>query len=231
MELAFLGTGAAFSSERYNGAVVVDGRLLLDAGAPLLPHMRRADIDPAGIEAIFLTHFHGDHMAGLIPYLAWRAYGRLGPLALVTPAGGGERVDALMTAAWGDEWREWLDAGFVLERVVAADGEGGSAAGVRFETVRLDHSGVDGHGYRVHLDGRVLAYAGDTRATPPLERLVEGADVVITEATGPGPIASHTSWEEAAALRARHPGTRFFFNHVYAGELEGAAHDLQVISV
>src|SRR5262249_39543939 len=59
MKIAFLGTGSAFSLERYNGAVVVDGRLLLDGGAPLLPHMHRLGIDPGGIEALFLTHFHG----------------------------------------------------------------------------------------------------------------------------------------------------------------------------
>ena len=50
MRLAFLGTGAAFSLERYNGAVVVNGRLLLDGGAPLLPHMHRCGIDPGAID-------------------------------------------------------------------------------------------------------------------------------------------------------------------------------------
>src|SRR5205823_1501136 len=34
LKLAFLGTGSAFSPERYNGAIVADGRVLLDAGAP-----------------------------------------------------------------------------------------------------------------------------------------------------------------------------------------------------
>ena len=54
MKLAFLGSGAAFSLERYNGAVVVEDRFLLDAGAPLLPHMHRLGIDPGGIAAVLL---------------------------------------------------------------------------------------------------------------------------------------------------------------------------------
>jgi ribonuclease BN (tRNA processing enzyme) len=229
MELAFLGTGAAFSLERYNGAVVVERRLLLDAGAPLLPHMHRLGIDPAAIEVIFLSHFHGDHLAGLVPYLGWRAWQGLGPLTIVAPEGGEARVDRLMRAGWNEEWTEWLERGFDLRHVPALSG--GEACGVRFETVRLDHGARTCTGYRLRLGGRLLAYAGDTEATQPLEELVRDADVVVTEATGPGPVAGHTSWEQAAALAARHPATRFFFNHIYAGQPEGGAQDLQVVEV
>jgi ribonuclease BN (tRNA processing enzyme) len=229
MQLAFLGTGAAFSLERYNGAVVVDRRILLDGGAPLLPHMHRLGIDPGGIEVIFLSHFHGDHMAGLIPYLGWRAWGRVGSLTIVAPPGGRERIDQLMTGAWGEEWRHWLDRDFDLRHVEAVPS--GEACGIPFETVRLDHGSVAGTGYRLRVDGRLLAYAGDTQATQPLEELVRDADVVVTEATAPGQVVGHTSWEEAAELAARHPSTRFIFNHIYAGDPEAGARDLEVVEV
>lgn len=230
MELAFLGTGAAFSLERYNGSVCVDRRYLLDAGAPLLPHLARLGIDPAGIEVLFLTHFHGDHVSGLIPYLCYRAFAPGRPaLTIAGPQGVEARVDRLLDAAWGTEtWQEMRDA-FPLRFHDA--GQHGEVAGVHYETVPLEHGRVPGMGYRLLLDGRVLAYAGDTRATPALDQLVEGADVAITEATGPGEVATHTSFEEAAALRARHPKTRFFFNHIFSGDPPDAAHDLQVAQV
>ena len=104
MRLAFLGTGSAFSVERCNGAVVVDGRLLLDAGAPLLPHMHRLGIDPAAIAAVFLTHFHGDHVLGLPPFMLYRAYQPSGPLTIVGPPGVEERVEGLLRLAWGAAW-------------------------------------------------------------------------------------------------------------------------------
>jgi ribonuclease BN (tRNA processing enzyme) len=75
----------------------------------------------------------------------------------------------------------------------------------------------------------VLAYAGDTTATPPLDELVDGADVAITEATGPDSAGVHTSWDEAQALAARHPATRFLFNHVHSGTTPGAVEDLAVV--
>src|SRR5262245_54965514 len=99
MRLAFLGTGAAFSLERYNGAVVVDDRLLQDAGAPLLPHMHRLGIDPGAIEALFLTHFHGDHLLGLPTYMLYRGSLSNQPLVVVGPPGVEQRLESLFRLA------------------------------------------------------------------------------------------------------------------------------------
>jgi len=228
MKIAFLGTGSAFSVERYNGAVVVDGRLLLDGGAPLLPHMHRLGIDPGAIEALFLSHFHGDHVLGLPTFLLYRAFVPSGPLPLIGPPGVEERMERLMHLAWGDEWSSFRERVGLTYHEAGADGE---IAGVRYETVKLLHGQEDCRGYRLHLDGRILAYAGDTTASPPLDELVSGAAVAITEATSPDASGVHTSWEEAHALAARHPQTRFLFNHVYSGTTPGAADDLAVVDV
>jgi ribonuclease Z len=228
MKIAFLGTGSAFSLERYNGAVVVDGRLLLDGGAPLLPHMHRLGIDPGAIEALFLTHFHGDHVAGLPTFFLYRAFVPSGPLVVVGPPGVAERVERLLDVTYGDEWRVLRERAGITYQDAGAAGE---VAGVRYETVKLEHGHQDCRGYRLHLDGRILAYAGDTTATPPLDELVRAAAVAITEATGPEASTVHTSWDEARALAARHPGTRFVFNHVFSGTTPGAAEDLAVLDV
>ena len=107
----------------------------------------------------------------------------------------------------------------------------GTVAGFAYQTIKLDHGSSGSNGYRIEVNGRVLAYSGDTEATAPLDALVEGADVAIVEATGPGDVFSHMSWESAADLKRRHPKTRFMFNHLYSGTLEDAASDLQVIEV
>jgi ribonuclease BN (tRNA processing enzyme) len=226
MRLAFLGTGAAFSLERYNGAVVVDDRLLLDAGAPLLPHMHRLGIDPGAIEALFLTHFHGDHVLGLPTYMLYRAFRPQRALTVLGPPGVQDRLERLFDLAWGRSWPEYRQR---IELTYEEARPSGEVAGVRYETVKLDHGDMDCRGYRLHIGGRVLAYAGDSAATPPLDELVQGADVAITEATGPGATQVHTSWEEAQALVGRHPNTRFLFNHVFAGTTPGAVDDLAVI--
>jgi ribonuclease BN (tRNA processing enzyme) len=229
VRLAFLGTGSAFSLERYNGAIVVDGRLLLDGGAPLLPHMHRLGLDPGAIEAIFLTHFHGDHVLGLPPFLLHRAFVTPErPLVLVGPPGVEERLEHLFGMLWGEEWPAFRHLAALSYQEAEASGV---AAGVRYETVKLDHGRMDCRGYRLHLEGRVLAYAGDTIVSPPLEQLVRDVDVAITEATAPDGSGVHTSWDEAHALAARHSGTRFIFNHLHGGSTVGAAADFDVVDV
>jgi ribonuclease BN (tRNA processing enzyme) len=209
--------------------VVVDGRILLDGGAPLLPHMHRLGIDPGAVQLLFLSHFHGDHMLGLPPFALHHALDSETPLTVVGPAGVEDVLERLFVLSWGREWTTEFRRRFRL-RYLEAEATG-EVDGVEYESVALDHGTMGCTGYRLHLGGRVLAYAGDTEMTPPLERLVAGADVVITEATAPGKPHSHTGWEEAAALAARHPGTRFFFNHVYAGSLAGAVKDLEIVDV
>jgi ribonuclease BN (tRNA processing enzyme) len=226
MKIAFLGTGAAFSLERYNGAVVVDGRLLLDAGAPLLPHMHRLGIDPGAIEALFLTHLHGDHVLGLPTFMLHRSFQPTGPLVVLGPPGVEDHLEKLFRLAWGEGWPRYRERIGLSYHEAGASGE---VAGVRYETVKLAHGDMDCRGYRLHLGGKVLAYAGDTTATPPLDELVDGADVAITEATGPDSAGVHTSWDEAQALAARHPATRFLFNHVHSGTTPGAVEDLAVV--
>jgi len=228
VELAFLGSGAAFSLERYNGAIVVDRRLLLDGGAPLLPHLHRLGIDPGGIEAVLITHFHGDHLLGLPPFMLHRAFIDPRPLRIVGPPRVEATLEQLFELCWGPEWPDFRAR---FELTYAEAGQSGTVAGVSYETVPLKHGGNTVTGYRLRLGGQLLAYSGDTEATPALDQLVEGTDAAIVEATGPGEPMSHTSWEQAAELAARHPRTRFFFNHVYAGSPPDAVSDFQVVTV
>ena len=208
---------------------MVDGRLLLDGGAPLLPHMSRLGVDAGAIEAVFLTHFHGDHTLGLPPFVLHRVFVDSRPITFIGPKGIDERLEALWDVSWGPDWKKVMRPKFHVTYEVAKPV--GKVAGYKYETVKLDHGSSGSNGYRIWVEGKILAYSGDTEPTAPLDELVQGADVAIVEATGPGDVFSHMSWADAMALKDRHPKTRFMFNHVYNGTVDGAVDDLQVIEV
>ena len=191
--------------------------------------MHRVGVDPGAIEAVFITHFHGDHTLGLPPFVLHRVFVDRRPLVFVGPSGVEDYLEKLWEVSWGPDWKRVMRPQFKVRYVTARPS--GTAAHVSYQTVKLDHGTMGSNGYRLHVNGKVVAYSGDTEPTAPLDRLVDGADVAIVEATGPGDIFSHMSWEAAAGLRKRHPGTRFLFNHVYSGTVTGAVKDLQVIEV
>ena len=69
VRVTFLGTGNAFADGGRSHACILvtapEGRILLDCGGSSLPAIRRA-CDPESIDAIAITHLHGDHFGGLV---------------------------------------------------------------------------------------------------------------------------------------------------------------------
>ncbi len=73
MQLRFVGCGDAFGSGgRANTCFHVTGNavnFLIDCGASSLPALKSCGIVRNDIELILITHFHGDHFAGLPIFL------------------------------------------------------------------------------------------------------------------------------------------------------------------
>ena len=88
--LTIMGTASAMPiSDRNPSAQVlsVHGRLfLLDCGEGTQQQMRRAHLSFLKVEAIFITHIHGDHLFGLFGLLnTMTMYGRTAPLDIYGP--------------------------------------------------------------------------------------------------------------------------------------------------
>jgi len=88
----FIGSGDAFGSGgRLQTCILIDGseiRFAIDFGATALVGLRKLGIDPNTIDAILLTHLHGDHCGGL-PFLlldAMLGAKRSTPLTILGPA-------------------------------------------------------------------------------------------------------------------------------------------------
>jgi ribonuclease BN (tRNA processing enzyme) len=186
LTLRFLGSGDAFGSGgRFQACLHLSGpggTLLLDCGASSLIPLKRAGLDPGAVDAVVLSHLHGDHFGGL-PFLVLDGQfsRRTRPLTVAGPPGARARVETAMETLFPGsstvarrfavEFRE------LPERVETAVGP------ARVTAYPVRHpSGAPAFALRLAWAGRTLAYSGDTAWTESLLEVARGADCFVCEA-------------------------------------------------
>jgi len=187
MQLRFIGCGDAFGSGgRFNTCFHVTGKqanFLIDCGASSLPALKRLDVARDEIDLILITHFHGDHFAGL-PFLLLDAQfsRRTRPLVIAGPEGIETRLAQVMEALF--EHSSKTKQRFELTVVALQPEETRQFGNVEVTPYAVVHgeSGGPFLGYRIETEGRVLAYTADTEWTDSLIPLARDADLFIAEA-------------------------------------------------
>ncbi|MEW5774505.1 MAG: MBL fold metallo-hydrolase [Thermodesulfobacteriota bacterium] len=188
MDVLFVGVGEAFDEALPNTSLLVaaqgrEGRrtLLLDCGFSAPFAYWRLAPDPAALDGLCITHFHGDHFLGA-PALVLRFWeeGRTRPLAVAGPPGVADKVCAALDLAY-PTLRGRL--GFPLEFAELEPGRPAELAGVRLSCAVPDHS-PPCLALRLDEPGAALFYSGDGRPTPAAEALARGCGLAVHEAYG-----------------------------------------------
>lgn len=187
--VVFLGTGSAVPSARRNqsgyAVIMSNGRqIIIDCGeGTQLQTMRSRSVRLGAVDAVMLTHSHGDHSFGLPGLLCtMQMQGRDRPLTVVGPAGLRAAMDGWLRFASGGAYPleyeiEWVE----LEPGKAADFRL-DAFGVGVQARPLTHT-VPAFGFvlredsRRALDARRAAELG--ARGPQLGELQRGNDVVV----------------------------------------------------
>jgi ribonuclease BN (tRNA processing enzyme) len=208
MRLTVVGCGDAFGSGgRSNTCFWLEtnkGVVVVDFGASALPALKKLELDPNRIDAVVLSHLHGDHYGGL-PFLLLDAQflsRRERPLLIAGPPGTTERLAAAMEAFFpkstGSKWKfEWR----VQEIAVGVETD---VSGHSLVTAEVIHqSGAPSTALRLSDGCTNFAYSGDTEWTEALLPIARGADLFICECYAyAGKLSGLMSWE---TLKARLP--------------------------
>ena len=206
--LTIMGTASAMPiSDRNPSAQVLEvhGRLfLLDCGEGTQQQMRRAHLSFLKVEAVFITHIHGDHVFGLFGLLNTMAmYGRSAPLYVYGPQALGSVLN-FYRSFFGDHdgfeirftavdcaepqpvhTSKWVRvSAFPLRHRI-------DCFGYRFDEIVTERHRLENPAYRP----KSYAYCSDTVPFPELARWVQGVDLLYHEATYPQELA------DKAALR------------------------------
>ena len=214
----FVGSGDAFGSGgRFQSCISLrwaDAHVLLDCGASSLVALKRLGLEPSSIDAVVISHLHGDHFGG-IPFLVLdQQFGRRErPLLVAGPPGLGERIVQAMDVLFPGSAR--VQRRFDLRLVELPERRAVQVGPVEVTGVPVVHaSGAQAYGLRVVAGDRLVAYSGDTEWTDALVELAAGADLLICEAYAfDKPIKYHLSYAALREHRARLGCRRLILTH------------------
>jgi ribonuclease Z len=208
LHLALCGTGSPFPDPSRAGpcsAIIAGKRIfLVDAGEGSAKNLGYMGIPGGQVEALFLTHFHSDHIDGLSPIMLqhWGLGTATTPLPIYGPTGVEKVVDGFRSAYV-------LDFGYRVshhsEKILPSGGSGGKAfpfalppvgqgdsvvilddKGLKVTAFRVNHAPVEpAVGYRFDYQGRSVVITGDTIKTPSVVTVAQGADILLHEALQP----------------------------------------------
>ncbi len=200
LHVGLCGAGSPFPDDQRLGpctAVLAGKRLFIfDAGSGSTRNIGKLGFLAGQVEAIFLTHFHSDHIDGLGELLLqrWVQGGHRTPVTVLGPEGVQQVVGGLAQAYA-------LDRGYRVahhgDTVVPASGFGATARAFdgATPTVLLKEGELEisafpvqhdpAHpavGYRIRYRDRSVVLSGDTKKSPQVLQAARGADLLVHEA-------------------------------------------------
>jgi ribonuclease BN (tRNA processing enzyme) len=223
MRIHFVGNGDAFGSGgRWQTCIHLsaEGRVLLvDCGATSLVALKAQGPDPQAVDAVALSHLHGDHFGGL-PFLILDGQfsHRTAPLLVAGPPGTRARLMAAMEALFPGSGR--AHRRFAVEVIeLAADGTPARLSAATVRGWQVEHAcGAPPLALRVDLGGASFAYSGDTQWTPVLADVAQGAGLFAVEAyTFDQPVRYHLDYQTLRAHLGEIGAQRVVLTHMSAG--------------
>lgn len=209
MKITMLGTGAAFvDPDRAQSGMLVtldNGRhYLFDCGAGVVHNMVRANVSPADVPVVFLSHLHHDHICDfpLFTITGWM-WGRQGSPVVVGPKGtsrfcsklfenGAFHIDYLARSRYPARQTN-------LEAMRPEVRECSPGRAYEDDHVTVSCEWVEHipreisecFGVRLEAEGKSVAFSGDTSPCEAVARLAQGADLLVHECSFPEAFIEH----------------------------------------
>lgn len=239
IRVTMLGTGAALADPcRGHSSILVtvrDRNYLLDIGHGATRQMVKANVDPALVNHVFISHLHFDHMEDSAYFLiaSWMANRKVRP-EIYGPAGTKDFIDHLLEngaykldIAARAQYKQRADSmEMIRPRVVEfSTGLIFDDGLVKIYADYVDHLAPEilhCFGFRLEALGKSIAFSGDTKPCDTMRRFAKDVDLLIHECTFP---------EEALKFRAdTQIGTSDHTSPLELGKLAAEANAKMVVA-
>jgi len=203
LHLVLCGSGSPLPDPDRSGPCVMiiagDTMVVVDAGSGGSGNLGAMQIPLGKMKALFLTHYHSDHIDGLgsMAMMRWVSNANKEPLKVIGPVGAKKVVEGFNIAYEIDSGYRFAHHG---DTVAPLSGKGMVAEefdmpeegelpvvfemnGLTVTTFKVDHAPIEpAVGYRFDYKGRSIVISGDTVKSANLESMSQGVDLLVHEA-------------------------------------------------
>lgn len=197
--------------------------VLIDCVSNPMVRLEQAGIDPLTVTDVILTHFHPDHVSGVPLFLmdSW-LIGRKEPLNVYGLDYTLQRIETMMNLYNWSDWPNFYPVNFCSvdsnEKAMVFDTED-----ILITATPVRHF-LPNIGLRIDLkaEQKSLVYSCDTEPCVEIERLAQGANILLHEAAGLFP--GHSSAAQAAEIARKAEVGKLYLIHYPTGRF--ASRDL-----
>jgi ribonuclease Z len=195
------GTGVPHAVPGRAGAGVLvrykDVSLQFDAGRATVLRLIEAGVTPRDLSAVFITHYHSDHVVDLVDVVLTRwveqNVKKTGPLRIVVPDGHAARFVSRMMEPYDDDLHVRqehtgaedlrIDAFPFAPQTTPTEVWRSDDGAVSVEAVLVHHEPVEGAvAYRITTPDGSIVISGDTRVCDEVFSMAADSDLLVHEA-------------------------------------------------
>ena len=215
MELFIAGCSVTWS-KRMASCYLVDKHILFDCGEGTINNLFRCFDESVvnGIDYIFLTHFHSDHLFGITPYIAKMVNSSTLPQKKLTVVGGAglRKIIEFMVPNHISGCEVNIDDYLNLIEITDYSTQI-KVDNYIVKPFKLNHGYIDDTGYLICTNEGVLGYTGDAIFNDALVAFASKCDAMLCDTSDFKNSYSHNGVEGYMELKKRFPKLNLYAVH------------------
>ena len=216
MEVKVVGCSTAWT-ERPASCYCLDGKILIDCGEGAMKFFKKAGVEFANINKIFITHLHSDHFYGVTQFICQHCVyndpSKYKTLTIYGPVGLKKHLDMLKYFAFSEEEQ----ADYNLEdyiNIVEIDNE----SEIEFEDYvvkpyLLRHGKMRDIAYAFKKDSKVVGFSGDCTYDSNLERFAGSCNLCFLECCAEETSLNHLGYDKFVQIKNKYKQNRYLAIH------------------